>query len=434
MDTARQLHFGDGSLEQELQAMASRLSHLRSQGAPSTDDLVTELETAMEELRVTSEEIAAQQRQISDLLQQSAQSQARVQRLVSAMPTPVLTTDAQGALEVVNNAAARLLGVPPERLVGKPLPAFVEVADRRIVRSMVSAAAEGRAPEPARVNLSPRGDGRHPVTLVAVAASNEQREPGGQPLVRWFIDVTPEPDGSVAALALLESFAELIAMPVDDPSPAGVARQVVTVARRALPEAVDVTLTVGDPRAPELLSSGSPLAQGADAAQLESGEGPCVDAFVTDQVVSSDDLRRDPRWPTLARHIARTEVNAAVGVPLHSEDGVLGVLNVYAVAGTRLDEPGVRTRAELFGRAAGTLIQDSRRVALLQQDARHLRAALVSRPEIDQAKGILMARFGYSADDAFRHLVAVSQKRNVKLREIAREVVEMVQRNGAPSE
>jgi PAS domain S-box-containing protein len=434
MDTARQVQGSDASLEQELQAMASRLSDLRSKGAASTEDLVTELETAMEELRVTSEEIGAQQRHISDLLRQSAQSQATVQRLITAVPTPVLTTDPDGALEHVNNAAARLLGVAAERLVGKPLAAFVEVADRRIVRTMVSVAAEGRAPEPALVNLSPRGDGRHPVTLVAVPVGHGHDESAGRSPVRWFIDVTPQADGSGAALALLESFAELVAMPVDDPSPAAVAREVVTVARRALPEAVDVTLTVGDPRAPELLSSGSPLAQEADAAQLESGEGPCVDAFLTDQVVASDDLRGDPRWPLLARNIERTPINATVGVPLHSEDGVLGVLNVYGTAGTRLDEPSVRTRAELFGRAASALVQDSRRIALLQQEAHHLRRALVSRPEIDQAKGILMARFGYSADDAFRHLVAVSQKRNVKLRDVAREVVEMVQRGSPPAE
>jgi len=44
-----------------------------------------------------------------------------------------------------------------------------------------------------------------------------------------------------------------------------------------------------------------------------------------------------------------------------------------------------------------------------------------------------MARFGYSADDAFRHLVAVSQKRNVKLRDIARDIVSRVQgRSGGP--
>ena len=39
-------------------------------------------------------------------------------------------------------------------------------------------------------------------------------------------------------------------------------------------------------------------------------------------------------------------------------------------------------------------------------------------------------RFGYTPDDAFRHLVAVSQKRNVKLRDIARDIVEMAQRGG----
>jgi len=115
-------------------------------------------------------------------------------------------------------------------------------------------------------------------------------------------------------------------------------------------------------------------------------------------------------------------------VPVHSDGGLVGVLNVYATAGTRLDEPAFRARAELFARAAGSILREDRRVQQLREEAEHLRQALVSRPEIDQAKGILMARFGYDADDAFRHLVAVSQKRNVKLREIARDVVSLARK------
>jgi len=203
--------------------------------------------------------------------------------------------------------------------------------------------------------------------------------------------------------------------------------RILAIAERALPEATDMTINVGDPRRPTLVSSSSAAAQAADAAQFEAGEGPCVEAFLTDQVVSSNDLRQDARWPVLAQRMRDVPVTGTLGVPMDGEAGVLGVLNLYVAEGPALDHGPARARAELFARAASSLLEDTQRVELLREEARHLRQALVSRPEIDQAKGILMARFGYSADDAFRHLVAVSQKRNVKLRDIARDIVSRVQ-------
>ena len=53
----------------------------------------------------------------------------------------------------------------------------------------------------------------------------------------------------------------------------------------------------------------------------------------------------------------------------------------------------------------------------------HLREALESRDVIGQAKGILMARRGCTPDAAFEALRKVSQHRNIKLRDIAEQVV-----------
>ncbi|KDN19184.1 ANTAR domain-containing protein [Amycolatopsis rifamycinica] len=52
-----------------------------------------------------------------------------------------------------------------------------------------------------------------------------------------------------------------------------------------------------------------------------------------------------------------------------------------------------------------------------------LRAALSSRPVIEQAKGMVMLLRGCSAAEAFGVLVAVSQLSNVKLRDVAAVVV-----------
>jgi hypothetical protein len=47
---------------------------------------------------------------------------------------------------------------------------------------------------------------------------------------------------------------------------------------------------------------------------------------------------------------------------------------------------------------------------------------------IDQAKGVIVGQTGCSPDDAFRRLVAVSRNRNVKVREVARAVLDRAQR------
>jgi hypothetical protein len=52
-----------------------------------------------------------------------------------------------------------------------------------------------------------------------------------------------------------------------------------------------------------------------------------------------------------------------------------------------------------------------------------LQARLASMPVIEQAKGILMAQCGWSADQAFDALRRASQRENVKLRELAARIV-----------
>jgi AmiR/NasT family two-component response regulator len=61
-----------------------------------------------------------------------------------------------------------------------------------------------------------------------------------------------------------------------------------------------------------------------------------------------------------------------------------------------------------------------RTVALVSQ----LNEALTSRSVIDQARGVLIARAGCSADEAIEALKQRSQRENRKLREIAAEIVE----------
>ncbi|MEV0740175.1 ANTAR domain-containing protein [Streptomyces sp. NPDC050549] len=66
----------------------------------------------------------------------------------------------------------------------------------------------------------------------------------------------------------------------------------------------------------------------------------------------------------------------------------------------------------------------------LRLEVVQLKRAMATRPVIDLARGVLMASFGLSPEDAWSVLVDVSQHTNTKLHRLAEELVDSV--NGPP--
>ena len=58
-----------------------------------------------------------------------------------------------------------------------------------------------------------------------------------------------------------------------------------------------------------------------------------------------------------------------------------------------------------------------------------LQARLASLPVIEQAKGIIMARYGWSEDQAFDALRRASQRENIKVRDLAATIVAQAARS-----
>ncbi|WP_416970922.1 ANTAR domain-containing protein [Streptomyces sp. 4F14] len=68
----------------------------------------------------------------------------------------------------------------------------------------------------------------------------------------------------------------------------------------------------------------------------------------------------------------------------------------------------------------------------LRSEVTQLRRAMQTRPDIDLARGILMASFGLSPDEAWDVLVMASQNTNTKLHRLASNVVTTVQGTPLP--
>ncbi|MCX4997557.1 ANTAR domain-containing protein [Streptomyces longwoodensis] len=69
----------------------------------------------------------------------------------------------------------------------------------------------------------------------------------------------------------------------------------------------------------------------------------------------------------------------------------------------------------------------------LRVEVVQLRRAMQTRPVIDLARGILMASFGLSSEEAWRVLVTASQHANTKLHHLARDIVSTAE-GGEPRE
>lgn len=153
-----------------------------------------------------------------------------------------------------------------------------------------------------------------------------------------------------------------------------------------------------------------------DELQYELKEGPCLDALRTHETVHSTDLAGDERWPGWGPRVARDiGVVSNVSYRLFTTRDTLGAMNLYSRKPEAFDTDDIYNGQALAAHVAVALAG--------AQNAEHLETAVTNRTVIGQAEGILMERFDISADHAFAVLRRVSQQRNVKLSQVAEQLV-----------
>lgn len=164
-----------------------------------------------------------------------------------------------------------------------------------------------------------------------------------------------------------------------------------------------------------------------DQAQYDSDRGPCLAALREKRVVRVESTGDDDRWPEYAAAAQGHGIHSSISLPLVIDDQGIGALNLYARPEHRFD-----TVADEFGMAfaAQAAAAVANGVAYWEKAtlAEQLQQAMESRAVIEQAKGIIMASSRCSPDEAFRLLREQSQAQNIKLRDIAVEMVRRQQR------
>lgn len=176
---------------------------------------------------------------------------------------------------------------------------------------------------------------------------------------------------------------------------------------------------------PMTVTSSDPLAARIDELQYGRGMGPCLQALHTGEIVTVTDLTLEQRWGDYPAHALTSGVAASLSLPLSDGEQTVGAMNLYAVDAHEFTAAEIAQGSAFAAQACGALTLLQRHQAQLRVNDQ-LTDALASRATIDQGMGVLMGTHRISATDAFDALRAQSQRRNVKLRTVAAEVIQEV--------
>lgn len=158
--------------------------------------------------------------------------------------------------------------------------------------------------------------------------------------------------------------------------------------------------------------------------ELDASEGPCCTAF--EESVPVDHTRLgspSPRWPRFTARAHRAGYASVHASPIRLRTETLGVLNLFRRNSGRL------TGAD---RNLARALADATAISLLHQTTLNqhrtvrtqLQQALDTRSVIEQAKGFLTSQHGIDPDTAFQRLRAHARHHQLRLTDLARDIVE----------
>jgi GAF domain-containing protein len=159
-----------------------------------------------------------------------------------------------------------------------------------------------------------------------------------------------------------------------------------------------------------------------DEAQYRTGQGPCVDSADPDgpAYALSNDLAGETAWPDFAAIATRHGYGSVLSTALLTGPEPVpftGALNVYSREPGAFDD-AARDLAFILATHASLALDTARArqaLAAAGDTVTNLGNAVEGRTIIGQATGILMARRGLTAAQAFDVLKRASQNRNIKL-------------------
>ena len=175
-----------------------------------------------------------------------------------------------------------------------------------------------------------------------------------------------------------------------------------------------VSVVLGRRRITSEAASGTLPAQ-VDALQERLGQGPCLDAAYEQETVRVPDMATELRWPKFCAEALALGAAGMLSFQLYVQDDNLGALNLFSRTAGSFDDESEHVGQLFAAHAAIAYAAASKQERLLRLSG--------TRELIGQAQGILMERHKVTADQAFSLLVQVSQQHNIRLRDVAEQLV-----------
>ncbi len=178
----------------------------------------------------------------------------------------------------------------------------------------------------------------------------------------------------------------------------------------------------GIPASRLLAGTSDDFARRMDEIQYLLDDGPCLSALRENRIVEVSDIAEDQRWPAFSERGRAEGAGASLSIPLAVGERTVGALNLYAHTPNAFTDTD-RDRAVRLAAHASGAVALAARLAEHENHAQNLTIALASRSTIDQAIGVLIGRHHITAEAAFTLLRERSQKTNVKLRDVAAQLI-----------
>lgn len=234
-------------------------------------------------------------------------------------------------------------------------------------------------------------------------------------------------DARAAALGALVSFQ------VTETTVGQALHRIAEITQEAVPAADVVGMSMFDDNGkPTTAVYTDPDSPEIDQAQYDDDKGPCLDAWRNNTVLRVRRVQDSAaEYPRFARACLLHEVHSTLSLPMRAGAVALGAVNLYSRVEDGFSDEDEELGTDLAAAGAAVLLNVSAYWSAFDLTSQ-LNEAMESRAVIEQAKGMLMAQSaGLSADDAFALLVKVSQRENLKVREVARRIVTRGERGEA---
>jgi hypothetical protein len=158
--------------------------------------------------------------------------------------------------------------------------------------------------------------------------------------------------------------------------------------------------------------------------ELGAGDNPCVEAYVTGQVVAIERFEETgSAWPVFAERARPLGYAAVHAVPMRLRTDTIGALTLFLGREGRLSDGDAEAARALADVATIGILQER---AFREADIARgqLQRALDTRVVIEQAKGFLAHTHGVGMDEAFRLMRQTARSQRIHLETVARGVLD----------